>query len=482
MYKKFPFILMMLVTISKTGGQEQFDSCMVFLSPSPGSVITIPACTLQVESECKSLKSVEFQARYYSNEADTPHIATLGKVTHKPFKIVWDISAIPNQYYSGVELIAIGTSSNGKTSVSFRDGIFFLHNPLEKYQAEFPYEYSGTKEITGNSIELPSNRKTVKIDVASYWNEKEIVFILNVTDPLFYANIEREILASMGVEILIDLQNTKKTYPDKNVLMYAIPLFGKPMQVTYKPSIDQNGRFNLETSSEQCELNFSVTKNDFKGFSIYCSLPAVTFGTEIPESLSCNFIAKTLEENNSIRRTSWVKVNHIFEVYSPAIWGTIKYNTKPLSKNRALVFGISFIAGLIIFLFYILLLKLSQKPHKQIKFERNEAEQQLFDQIKTIIEDKMVQKKLSTDIIARELKMTPKKLNMLLKKYTGMSSQMYLMYCRSEVAKERLRSSHWSEVAIAEASGFENASEMEKYFIRFNKMTPFKFRQQQQIS
>jgi AraC-like DNA-binding protein len=482
MSQKFTFILLILAAISQTGAQEQSDSCMVFSSPSPGSVLTVPACTLLVETECKNLKSVEFQALYYSREADTPQIANLGTVTHKPFKIVWDISSIPNQYYTGVELIAIGTSSNGQSSASHREGIFFLHNPLEKFREEFSYEFSGTKEFTGNFIELPNDRNTVKIKIASYWNEKEIAFLMTVTDPLFYANIEREILASMGMEILIDPKNAKKPYPDKNVLMYAIPLFGKPIQVTYKPSIDRNGRFNLETASEPCELNFSVSKNDFKGFSIFCSIPMTTFGTEIPESLSCNIIAKTLEENNSVKRTSWVKAHHLFESYSPALWGTITFKAKPVSKNRVLVFGISFFAGLIVFLFYILLLRLSQKPHKQIKFERNEAEQQLFDQIKALFEEKMIQKKLSTDLIAKELKLTPKKLNLLLRKFTGMSSQMYLMYCRSEVAKERLRSSHWNEVAIAEASGFENASEMEKYFIKFNKMTPFKFRQQQQIS
>jgi AraC-like DNA-binding protein len=482
MLLKISSILISFAVFFQISAQEQSDTCLDFSSPSPGSVLTVPACTLLVESECKNLKSVEFQALYYPIEVDTPQIITLGTVTHKPFKIVWNLFSIPNQYYTGPELIAIATYANGQTSASHRDGIFFLHNPIEKFSEEFPYEFSGTKVITGNSIELASGRNEVKINVASYWNENDISFILEVADPLFYANIERETLASMGMEILIDPTNTKRPYPDKNILMYVVPLYGKPMQVFYKPSVEKSGRFNLEAVSEPCEFNLQITKSDFKGFSLFCSIPMSTFGTERPDSLCCNIITKTLDENKSVKRTSWAKVNHTFEAYSPALWGTIKYKSKPVAKNRLLVFSISFFIGLLVFLFYILLLKHSQKPHKQIKFERNEAEQQLFEQIRAVIEEQMIQKNLTMDHVSKELKLSPQKLNQLLKKCTGMSSQQYLMFCRTEVAKERLRSSHWNEVAIAEASGFQNATEMEKYFIKFNKITPFKFRQQQQIS
>jgi AraC-like DNA-binding protein len=464
--------------------QEQTDSCISFVSPSPGSVITIPSCTLAVESNCKYLKSVEFQALYYSVESDTPQIINLGKITRKPYKIVWDIQSIPNQYYSGVELIAIGEGSNNRIFTTRRDGVFFLHNSRLNYHEEFPYEYSGTKELPPDGgIELESPRSAVTTHFSVYWNEKEVSIMMNVTDPLFFANIDRELLAGMGIEILIDPTHSKKPYPDKSTIMYAIPLHGKPMQILYKPSIDKTtGRFNLEATSEPRELNFSVTKNDFKGYSIICSIPISALGSTIPDSLTCNIIAKTLDANNVIHRTSWVKVNQPFEAYSPALWGTIQFKAKPLFKNRLLVFGISFFTGLLVLLLFMLLLKMSKKPHKQLKFERNEAEQHIFDQIKTIFEEKMVQKNLSTDQLAKELNLTPQKLNDLLKKFTGMSAQLYLMYCRVEVAKERLRSSHWNEVAIAEASGFQNASEMEKYFIKFNRITPYKFRQEQQIS
>jgi AraC-like DNA-binding protein len=480
-HKIILFISCFLVSLC-VFGQEQADSCISFISPNPGSIITIPACTLAVENNCKNLKSVEFQALYYSVGVDTPQIINLGTVTRKPYKIVWDILSIPNQYYSGVELIAIGEGSNDQTFATHRDGVFFLHNPRLNYHEVFPYEYSGTKELKYGGIELESPRSAVKTYFSMYWNEKEISFILNVTDPLFYANIDRELLAGMGIEILIDPTHAKKPYPDKSTLMYAIPLYGKPMQILYKPSIDKTGRFNLEATSEPCELNFSVSKNDFKGYSLYCAIPLSTFGSMVPDSLTCNIVAKTLDEKNVIHRTSWVKVNQAFEAYSPALWGTVKFKSKPLAKNRLLVFGISFFIGLVVFLLYILLLKMAKKPHKQLKFERNEAEQQLFDQIKAVFEEKMVQKNISVDQLAKELNCTPQKLNDLLKKFTGMSSQLYLMYCRIEVAKERLRSSHWNEVAIAEASGFQNASEMEKYFIKFNKITPYKFRQEQQIS
>jgi transcriptional regulator GlxA family with amidase domain len=143
---------------------------------------------------------------------------------------------------------------------------------------------------------------------------------------------------------------------------------------------------------------------------------------------------------------------------------------------------IFFISGFVItFIIYQILLSL-KKPQKIIQFERSEAEQQQFDRIKEAIESKVTQKNLSHERFAHELKMSHKKLNKLIKKFTGMSFHNYLMFCRTEIAMERLRSSHCSEASIAESCGFSSVHELEKYFFKFHRTTPFKYRSQQQIS
>jgi transcriptional regulator GlxA family with amidase domain len=56
------------------------------------------------------------------------------------------------------------------------------------------------------------------------------------------------------------------------------------------------------------------------------------------------------------------------------------------------------------------------------------------------------------------------------------------MALRIEIAKERLRSSHSSVASIAESCGFKNVSEMEKYFSKFCRITPLKYRKENQVA
>jgi transcriptional regulator GlxA family with amidase domain len=65
---------------------------------------------------------------------------------------------------------------------------------------------------------------------------------------------------------------------------------------------------------------------------------------------------------------------------------------------------------------------------------------------------------------------------------TGMSFKNYVMYLRTEIVCERLRSSHSSEVSIAETCGFKNVNEMERFFQKFHHTTPYNFRKTQQIT
>jgi two-component system response regulator YesN len=115
-------------------------------------------------------------------------------------------------------------------------------------------------------------------------------------------------------------------------------------------------------------------------------------------------------------------------------------------------------------------------------FERSEEERGVFERVNSVIEQELIRKDLTIDQIAEKCKMEPHELNGLIKRNTGFSFVNYLLFCRTEVAKERLRSSRSSEKSIADLCGFSSAMEMEKCFAKFHRTTPYKFRSQQQVA
>ncbi len=455
--------------------------CIHFVLPEPGSVIDIPSCTLQVNTECESIKNVEFQARYFKADNDTPVISSLGIISRPPFKLVWDVSKIPNQLLSGVSFLAEATFSKDSAETVKREGIFFIHQKVTRPSLIIPYEFSGTKELLTDSIVFTPPRSAMAIAGSIYWNEKDLTVIVDVKDPLFYVNMTRENLAGLGLEVLIDPSSGRKPYPHKDVHIYNVPLYGNAYRMIYKPVYDDSGGFTLASKSIPGDFNVSIEKGDFKGFKICFPIPIKEFSDSLPKSFGMNLIVKTLGEGNQVVRTPWVNGN-VLEAYSPYIWGTISLQPKPFFKNRILMWSIFFVAGFIFtFIIYQILLSF-KKPQKIVRFERSEAEQQQFDRVKEALEGKVTQKNLSNDRFAHELKMSYKRLNKMIRKFTGMSFHNYLMFIRTEIALERLRSSHSSEASIAESCGFSSVHELEKYFFKFHRTTPFKYRSQQQIS
>jgi len=74
-----------------------------------------------------------------------------------------------------------------------------------------------------------------------------------------------------------------------------------------------------------------------------------------------------------------------------------------------------------------------------------------------------------------------KKIESIIKKNKQKNFKDFIMSLRIEIVKERLRSSHASEINIAESCGFKNISEMEKYFKKFCHTTPYNYRKENQV-
>jgi AraC-like DNA-binding protein len=293
--------------------------------------------------------------------------------------------------------------------------------------------------------------------------------------------MNKDALNNMGIEILIDPDKSTKPFPNKDVFIFVIPLSGKPYKVIYKTVYDETGSFKLIPQSVPYNHEYSVTKEDFKGFKIYFSIPRQVFSDKIPEEIAFNMIFRILNEKNDIIKVSWIK-GSLYETYSPYLWGIVRFLPKSLTKNKILIGCLISVVSLLITLLFYKLFLILRKPRALNNFEKSEAEQQLFGTIKDVTEKRVIHKKFNLEIAARELKMNPKVLNKTIKKFTAMSFQNYLMYSRTEIAKERLRSSHCSEAAIADACGFKDTNELEKYFVKFNKISPYKFRTERQVA
>ncbi len=450
-----------------------------FYLPAQGALITTPSCTLEVKAPC-NIKRVLFKARYTGSKPDSSIIVNLGTVSKAPFMFVWDISKIPNQLISGVSFLAEVTLANWSIKEINREGVFFLHQNTERLVKTIPYDHQGTLSFNPDTFTFKYPRSPGSITTSMYWNEKDLSVLMEVNDPLFYDNIPRDILAGMGLEVLLDPTMSRKPYPHKDIMAYSVPLHGKPYRIIYQPVFESSGSFKLNSQVLACDFKYKVTRVNFKGYKIYFSIPLQSISDTLPKEIACNLIVKSAI-SDSIVRSPWINYGAL-ESYSPYVWGSIQFQPKPFFKNSLLVWSIFFVLGLLLMLLIQLLIRSISKSTRTDIQRRSEAEEKMFEKIKDAMERRITQKDSTKNDVARDLKISPKKLNSLIKGFTGLSFQNYMMLNRTEIAKERLRSSHCNEATVAEACGFQNAPEMEKYFMKFHRITPGKFRSEQQVA
>ncbi len=457
------------------------DECILFNSPKPGKIITTPQCTLSLESTCKDIKKIELQARYFSLFSDTANIVNIGTLDKPPYQFVWDISSLPNQLFAGVAFLAEVYHKNGNIYDIRREGVFFAHQAIIYKRKTIVYDFPGSRKLSSDTIIIPGNRDNLSIKSSIYWNEKNLTFLIAVDDPFFHSNLPKSALSDICVEIMLDPSISRKPYPSKEVVAFNIPLYGIPYIINYKPAFDETGTFKLISNSSTCDFPYSIFKEDYKGYEILFPIPKKIFGGVIPDSLTCNIALKVMDKNNRLKTVSWVRTNQ-YDIHSPFVWNTIVRLPKPFYKNRILIFSAGFIAGLIFITLIWIIISYARKPKLKKAIEKTEAEQKLFDNLKEAIDRQITYKNITNEIVAKELHISPKKLNNLVKRLTGYSFHNYLMLARIEIAKERLRSSFCNESTIADACGFKDEAELEKYFLKFEHTSPAKYREKQQVT
>ncbi|MDG5814541.1 helix-turn-helix domain-containing protein [Chitinispirillales bacterium ANBcel5] len=443
-------------------------------------VLKEPACTIAVEVLCEEIKHVEFSASYFPYGSEEAQTTSLGLIDRPPFKMIWNTQNIPNQYFVGATLFAEGTTEDGDVEVVSFEGVFPFHNRFDYDFNLIPFAYTGSSRGPENALpfEMPIS---MSASAWFHWNEKELVVSVEVRDPAFYSNSSKNFRHNNGVEIMFDVGNRKLPYPDHNTLFYFVPIDGSPYKVNYQPQYSQDGEFRITTHTESIDYSYKLKKREFNGYTVMLSIPAEAFGDEIPDTLGANVVLKITGEDGDQQNISLVP-GSAYQIYSPAFWDRLYIQPKPLLMNRFVLWAIYFLIGLLLTFLGYAVHYLLRKPQMVKKFERSEEELEQFETLRSVISDELTNKTLSIEYVSKLVGVSVSKINAIIKTHTGHTFSSYLMQCRVEIARERLRSSRSSEASIAEQCGFKDVNEMEKYFVKFYHTTPYKFRSEQQVA
>lgn len=475
----YAYILCLTFLTHVLADPEASSSCLKFTYPVQWTEIKSNTCTLSVR-ESSSIKSIDFKAKYIPENSSIPQIVTIGTITRPPFKLIWDISEIPNQLTYGITCFAEAKLSRRKKETIKQEGVFLIHNPVDPPGYEVSYS-GGRYNINRKSISLTSSTVPFTAQANISWNEKALLFHIKVDNSHFHSALPEEKLNKLGARIILDPRNKRTAYLSKDILIFMIPVADIPYRISTAPVYHSDGSFEIEETFDSCKSHSTVSPDDFKGYTVTFSVPKKVLGSMMPESLGCNIITTVLDENSAIRELSWVKGNQ-YTTSSPFAFGRLTLLKKPILANAFIQWVLYFFLGLLLGIIAIPLSKAAQKLNPLVKFENYEQEEQLIKNINTIIDAEVTNKKFSIEDIASKLSITPRKLDILIRRHFDRPFRKHLLFCRIEIVKERLRSSNASEISIANSCGFSSIDEMERTFRSFNGITPYRFREENRIS
>ncbi|MBD3344216.1 MAG: helix-turn-helix domain-containing protein [Chitinivibrionales bacterium] len=474
----------LLVIITRIPAQNVSDQpaldtgCIDFISPKAGRIIAGTSCTLSIET-CDYVKSLTIKARYASHKPPRKIVTDIGHLTRPPYKLIWQTDSVPNQLVDGLSFYCEALLRNGTKIYSFHEGIFLIHNRFSTDTMEIPFHPAGKTGLLKKGINITGkDNQLISAKTFLSWNKENLNFDIRVVNPAFHSSMSPEKMKKAGVEILIDHTLRRLPYPSSDDYVLTIPLEGKALRTMYMPEINVKDQFTLKKRQEPHTGTYTLKKIDFKGFTVNASIPLHALGTSIPESLGCNLIIKGFDNTDSLITLSWADAQGL-DRYAPILWNTLQLKPLPLYHHWAVRLIVPFLLGLgLTFALAWISRSFKSKQNTVTKFEAGEEEKTQLDKIQTVINETITDKNLTPALVASSVELSTSKVKQIVKKYSGMPFHDYIMHLRTEIARERLRSSHSSEAFIANSSGFAGVHEMEKYFQKFHHTTPYKYRKE----
>lgn len=455
------------------------QNCVSFESPVRQALITTTGCTLSVRA-CPDVESVHLFVRFGLPDGKTDSLVDLGTISEPPFKLVWNTVDVPNQFFKGMSFSADAAMKNHTHLIVRQEGIFLYTRPFNSQGPMFTA--SGGKETLLFIDTVFSGRDSIFIRVLGNWNSRELHFTVLVIDPFFSSAMAKDKLASIGVEALLDPFMTKAPLPSEKNIMVVVPLSYKPYRLIYKPEYGPDGKFDFTIATAEYPFQTRVKKAEGKGYRIDISVPREAFGGAMPDSLGCNILIKVLDKVGRLHISSLNGVEDN-RAYCPLLWTTIKRDRHVILSNVLYALAAGFFGGLFVVFagkyFYSVATRHAVDFNK---FELSEEDKKTIESIYDFIEHSVTKKDLLLHDVALGLDIPGPKIEAFIKKYNGKSFRQFIMKSRVEIAKERLRSSHASQAAVADSCGFKNLEEMAKYFQKFCRMSPSLYRRENQVA
>ncbi|MBD3241378.1 MAG: helix-turn-helix domain-containing protein [Chitinivibrionales bacterium] len=457
-------------------------SCVSFLSPNRRKPITVPSCTISV-NVCPVVEAIAFEAQYYLADGVTRETARLGRITRPPYKIVWHLGDIPNQVSAGANINAVAEYINGEVTTHRLEGLFLVHQPIEQPAATVSKLGRFGQESSRESITLSGGDSAViSAHARVYWDRQHLVFAVTVKDTSYHAGLPEELQRMSGCEILIDAARTPSPHPTDSVVALQVPLLGEVLQRSYKPAFTPGGGYTMLTKTAPYPHHHSVKTADGKGWKVVCLVPPELLGARVPQFVRGNIVVRVAHQGGGMSVLSWNGGNKQ-QYYSPYYWGKLVLRDKPLVHKPWVLFVFGFLIGLgAVFAANLLLARMHTVTGMVLTFETPEGEQKIADMVRAYIDSKVPDKETTLESVADEFSLEPGHIDKLIRKYCGRPFHVHLMHLRIEVAKERLRSSNASEATVSELCGFRSIEEMERMFLKYSGVTPYKFRLENQLT
>ncbi len=459
--------------------QTSDTSCLILEAPKQGNTIASPTCTVSVRA-CSKVSSIQFRAQYKNPGKAADTTVFIGSIANPPFKFSWNIDQMPNVLYQGITLTADAMLRNGMRQSISKQGIFFAHKSIIRPTTFIKFGSEASSQLFTQS--RSSDRFPATVQAFSYYDNSRIHFTVKTMSAITFSTQPSASLSDWGVDIGIDTRLSMQSYPSDSVLFISFNLNGNAEQTVFKPIRGADGSFTIAKLKKSIQCPFELTKDDAKGFTMEIDIPKELTGSIVPDSFSCNMIVKLPGDSASPAIVSWANAvgNN---AYCPVVWSTVRLRPPPFYHVRIYQWLLAFGAGMICVVLVGFIISLINKRSTTFEqFEQTEDEKKVTDQIYQYLEETITKKDISLAWLAQKLDMAPKRIERLLKKFKRKSFKDYVMVLRIEIAKERLRSSHASEKSIADSCGFKNVTEMEKYFVKFCRTTPYKFRKDNQVA
>jgi len=455
------------------------QSCFSLQSPHPGSIITSPLCTLAVYA-CDKIDTMQVVAHIPSIRDDQDSAITIG-TTARPFSFVWNLSSVENQLYKGATIQLSATFKNGEKASLIKQGIFLFHKTPNLLTADLPFGNDPKSRLFSKTLLPDSN---VSADIFTSWDDDGLHVTVKSHCPQITQAIDKDLLPKLGAEVCIDQGSNRRPYPSDSTQIMFFPLSGKAVSTRFKPVALPNGLFDISLLQNPLSIKYTVSIENYKGFTETIFIPFDVIGVGVPQSLRCNIVIKVPVNDGQLQRISWASASGL-NSYSPLVWNTLRFLPKDTTVSPficgIIAFGIALILTIIAGLIFGFGIIQKNKTANTIA-KKSEDEEQLFNSIYKFTEENITKKNLATHLIAEKTGFSAKQIEKIIKRYTGRSVKDQVAYLRIEIARERLRSSHASTKSIAESCGFKSVTELEKYFNRFYRITTYAFRKENQVA